>query len=66
LTEVGAVPYLPATASVLNIRKLFELLDGVQDLKSALDTPINRGLALEGLLRQLHPPGRRETVSTAR
>jgi len=37
----------------LNIRHLFELLDGVRDLKSALDTPINRGLALETLLRQV-------------
>jgi hypothetical protein len=37
----------------LNIRGLFELLDGVRDLVSALDTPINRGLALEILFRRL-------------
>lgn len=53
LTEVGAVPYLRSTGTVLNIRQLFELLDGVRELKSQLDTPINRGLALEQLLRRL-------------
>jgi DNA polymerase III subunit delta' len=53
LTEVGAVTYLQRPQTVLNIRQLFELLDGVRDLKSALDTPINRGLALETLLRQV-------------
>jgi DNA polymerase-3 subunit delta' len=53
LTEVGAVPYLPQPETVLNIRELFELLDGVRELKSALETPINRGLALEHLLRRL-------------
>ena len=55
LTEVGAGAYLQAPQTVLNIRLLFELLDGVRNLKSALDTPINRGLALEGLLRRLAP-----------
>jgi DNA polymerase-3 subunit delta' len=53
LTEVGAVTYLQRPQTVLNIRQLFELLDGVRDLKSALDSPINRGLALETLLRQV-------------
>jgi DNA polymerase-3 subunit delta' len=53
LTEVGAVTYLQRPQTVLNIRQLFELLDGVRDLESALDTPINRGLALETLLRQV-------------
>lgn len=53
LTEVGAVTYLQRPQTVLNMRQLFELLDGVRDLKSALDTPINRGLALETLLRQV-------------
>jgi DNA polymerase-3 subunit delta' len=53
LTEVGAVTYLQRPQTVLNIRELFELLDGVRDLKSALDTPINRGLALETLFRRL-------------
>jgi len=53
LTEVGAVTYLQRPRTVLNIRRLFELLDGVRDLKSALDTPINRGLALESLFRRL-------------
>jgi hypothetical protein len=31
---------------------LFELMDGVRELKSSLDTPINRGLALETILRR--------------
>jgi DNA polymerase III subunit delta' len=53
LTEVGAVTYLQRPQTVLNIRGLFELLDGVRDLKSALDSPINRGLALETLFRRL-------------
>jgi DNA polymerase III subunit delta' len=52
LTEVGAVTYLQRPQTVLNIRGLFELLDGVRDLGSALDTPINRGLALEILFRR--------------
>ncbi len=58
LTEVGAVAHLPPAQTVLNIRKLFELLDGVRELKSALETPINRGLALEHLLRCLAPTTR--------
>jgi DNA polymerase-3 subunit delta' len=66
LTEVGAVTYLQRPQSVLNIRELFELLDGVRDLKSALDTPINRGLALETLLRRLAARGRAGAVSMAR
>ncbi len=66
LTEVGAVPYLPPSDTVLNIRALFELLDGVRDLKSALETPINRGLALESLLRRLAPRGQSEALSMAR
>lgn len=54
LTEVGAVTHLQRPQTVLNIRRLYELLDGVRDLKSALDTPINRSLALENLLRRLN------------
>jgi hypothetical protein len=45
---------------------MFELLDGVRDLKSALETPINRGLALESLLRRLASRGRAGAVSRAR
>jgi DNA polymerase-3 subunit delta' len=68
LTEVGAVTRLQRPDTVLNIRQLFELLDGVRDLKSALETPINRGLALEGLLRRLASRGsdRHEALSIAR
>jgi hypothetical protein len=63
---VGAVPYSPRPETVLNIRELFEVLDGVRDLKSALDTPINRGLALEVLLRRLASRGSGAAVSRTR
>jgi DNA polymerase-3 subunit delta' len=66
LTEVGAVTYSTHADTVLNSRRLFELLDGVRDLKSALDTPINRGLALESLLRRLASRGRNNAVSMVR
>jgi DNA polymerase III subunit delta' len=36
-----------------SIRRLFGLIDAVQELKSSLDAPINRSLALESLLRRL-------------
>jgi hypothetical protein len=49
--QAGA--HLPRPASVNNIRTLFELVDGVRELKFLLDTPINRSLAFEGLLRRL-------------
>jgi DNA polymerase III subunit delta' len=54
-TEVGGGTYFQPPETVLNIHQLFELLDEVRDLGGALDTPINRGLALESLLRRLHP-----------
>ncbi len=53
--EVGAGAHLPPSRTVLNIRQLFDVLDGVRDLRSALDAPLNRGLALESLLRRLIP-----------
>ncbi len=52
-TKVRAAAYPARTNAVLNMPALFELLDGVRELKSALDTPINRGLALEAILRRL-------------
>jgi DNA polymerase-3 subunit delta' len=66
LTEVGAVTHLSRPETVLNIRELFELLDGVRELKSALETPINRGLALEYLLRRVGSRGTRGPLSMAR
>jgi DNA polymerase-3 subunit delta' len=59
LTEVGAVTHLSRPETVLNIRQLFELLDGVRELKSALETPINRSVALEHLVRRLAPASMR-------
>lgn len=51
--ELQAAAHLPRRAPVLNIRGLFELTDGVRDLRSSLDVPINRSLGLEMLLRRL-------------
>jgi DNA polymerase-3 subunit delta' len=51
--ELRSAAHLPRPASILNIRGLFELADGVRGLRSMLDEPINRSLALEMLLRQL-------------
>jgi DNA polymerase III subunit delta' len=51
--ELRSGAHLPARDSVLNIRTAFELLDRVRELKASLDTPINRSLALESLLREL-------------
>jgi hypothetical protein len=51
-TKLGAAAYPERANAVLNMSALFELLDGVRELKSALDTPINRGLALEAILRR--------------
>jgi hypothetical protein len=45
--------HLQRGAQVPNIRRLFGLVDAVQELKSSLDTPINRSVALESLLRRL-------------
>ena len=60
-TKVGAAPYVPRSNAVLNMGHLFELVDGVRDLQSALDSPINRGLALEALLRRFVPGTRMRT-----
>jgi DNA polymerase-3 subunit delta' len=53
LTEVRAGAHLPPRGTDLNIRRLFAVLDGVRELRSSLDAPLNRGLALESLLRSL-------------
>jgi DNA polymerase-3 subunit delta' len=57
--EFRAPAHLPQGAPTLKLRGHFELMDGVRDLKSALDTPLNKALALEGLLRRLAPAERR-------
>jgi DNA polymerase-3 subunit delta' len=51
--EIRRGAHLPRNASIRNIRGLFELAAGVRDLRSSLEVPINRSLALEALLRQL-------------
>jgi DNA polymerase III subunit delta' len=53
--EMRSAVHLPRPVSILNIRGLFELADGVRDLRSAHDVPINRSLAIEMLLRRLAP-----------
>ncbi len=52
-TEVRAGAHPGGQAESLDLRQLFGLLDAVRELKSSFDAPINRGLALEGLLRSL-------------
>jgi DNA polymerase III subunit delta' len=51
--EIRRSAHLPVAASVTNIRGLFDLADGVRDLRSSPEVPLNRSLALEALLRQL-------------
>jgi DNA polymerase-3 subunit delta' len=48
--EMSPAVHLPQIPS---IRRLFGLIDAVQELKASLDAPINRSLALESLLRRL-------------
>ena len=43
----------PGSAGRLSIRDWFELLDAVRELKSSFDTPINRSMAIETLLRRM-------------
>ena len=54
-TKVGVGAHPARAQPVLNMGYLFELLDGVRELKSALDAPINKGLALEAILRRFVP-----------
>jgi DNA polymerase III subunit delta' len=51
--EVRSGAHLQAEPSPLNIRALFGLVDGVREMRSLLDTPLNKSLALEQLLRQM-------------
>jgi DNA polymerase III subunit delta' len=53
MTEMRAGPYLSAGRPVLNIRELFRLVDAVRELRTTLDVPLNRGVALEVLFRRL-------------
>jgi DNA polymerase-3 subunit delta' len=52
-TEVRPGAHPPGPGQALDLRQLFELLDAIRELKSSFDAPINRGLALESLLRSL-------------
>ncbi len=55
LTEVRSAPYLSGGNTFLNIRQLFGLVDGVREMRATLDAPLNKGMALEVLFRQLKP-----------
>jgi hypothetical protein len=57
IAEVRAGAYLSSGEAFLNIRELFGLLDEVRDLRASVDVPLNRGLALEAVLRRLAPSG---------
>jgi DNA polymerase III subunit delta' len=52
-TEVRAGAHPRRHGDSLDLRELFGLLDAVRELKSSVDAPLNRGLALESLLRSL-------------
>lgn len=54
--EKPGTAHLSRREGPANIRRLFELADGVRELKMLLEAPINRSIALENLLRRL-PPG---------
>ncbi|HXS20603.1 MAG TPA: DNA polymerase III subunit delta' [Steroidobacteraceae bacterium] len=56
-TEVRAGAHPRGQGESLDLRQLFGLLDSVRELKSSFDAPINRGLALESLLRGLETRG---------
>ena len=51
--EMSAGVQLQGDPQIPTIRRLFGLMDAVQELKSSLDAPLNRSLALESLLRGL-------------
>jgi DNA polymerase III subunit delta' len=51
--ELRAGTHLPAGTPLLNIQTLFGLVDGVRELRLLLDTPLNKSLALEQLLRRM-------------
>jgi DNA polymerase-3 subunit delta' len=53
--EIRAPAPLSRSAATPKLRGLFELMDGVRELKIALDSPLNKSLALEGLLRRVAP-----------
>lgn len=52
-TEVRPGTHSRGQGESLDLRQLFGLLDALRELKSSFDAPINRGLALESLLRSL-------------
>jgi DNA polymerase-3 subunit delta' len=52
--EMSAAVNLQRGPQIPTIRRLFGLIDAVQELKSSLDTSINRSLALESVLRRLN------------
>jgi DNA polymerase-3 subunit delta' len=52
-SEIRTAAPLPRGLSIMNIRALFELVESVRELRSQLDVPLNRSLALELLFRRL-------------
>lgn len=56
--DLRAAAHLSESGSDLNIRSLFMLLDQVRELVALLDTPVNRSLAFENLLRSFRAHAR--------
>lgn len=61
--EMRSPAHLSPGVSALNIRKLFELLDGVRELSAQAHTPINKSVALERWLWRLAASGGAPSVS---
>ncbi|MGB8326412.1 MAG: DNA polymerase III subunit delta' [Steroidobacteraceae bacterium] len=59
--EICGTAHLPDTDTPLNIRSLFALLDETRELAALLETPINRSIALESLLRNLRAHAQSKT-----
>ena len=64
--EMRADPYLPEPHATLNIRALFEALDGVREARRLEDTPVNKALLLERLLWRLTAAGGNRARTQAR
>lgn len=57
--ELGRAAHLQAGRPALNIRRTFELLDAVRDARALEETPVNRPVTLERILRLLAAAGGR-------
>ena len=52
--KLGVGAHLPAGRPALNIRSLFEQLDGIRELRRLAEAPLNKSLAIERLLWRMN------------